>query len=220
MTWDQLRADLARALESVFPDDADAMMTRIEQEFTYRADNAAPIDSVTQKAFLSDLAVAVGDSFPDRADRILHKLQRVLERPEDRGNVTVCAMATHSLKFDRGGQPRFIVLASSPPSMVGRSFVVDRERMLVGRASGCDFVVPDDTFSRRHFEITFESGRVSITDQRSTNGTFVNHFQIPPLTDVPLNAGDQVRAADVVFAFAGTAGFESLTSGRSPGSRC
>lgn len=200
MTWDQIRADLARALESAFPDEAETMMTRIERQLPYQPDGSLRPDSVTQKAFLSDLATAVGDSFPDRGDRILHKLQRVLERPEDRGNVTVCAGWCNPAQEVDGG-PRFVVIGSDPPGLLGSSFVVDRERMLVGRAAGCDYIVRDDWFSRRHFEVNTEHGRVSIADQRSTNGTFINRIQIPPLTDVPLAPGDIVRAANVIFLF-------------------
>lgn len=200
MTWDQIRADLVRALEATFQDEADTMLTRIERQLPYRADGGCRPDSVTQRAFLCDLATAVGDSFPDRGDRILHKLQRVLERPEDRGNVTVClGWANPDLEVD--GRPRFVVVSRDPPELFATSFVVDRDRMLVGRAPGCDYLVGDNWFSRRHFEVNTEHGRVSIADQRSTNGTFVNGIQIPPLTDVPLASGDMVRAANVIFLF-------------------
>jgi pSer/pThr/pTyr-binding forkhead associated (FHA) protein len=56
-----------------------------------------------------------------------------------------------------------------------------------------------ENVSRRHALITVDdSGRASIRDENSTNGTFVNNDRLLPGTDVRLVDGDIVRlAADV-----------------------
>jgi len=56
-----------------------------------------------------------------------------------------------------------------------------------------------DNVSRRHATIQVDDfGRASITDENSTNGTFVNDDRVLPGSEVRLVDGDRVRlAADV-----------------------
>jgi pSer/pThr/pTyr-binding forkhead associated (FHA) protein len=56
-----------------------------------------------------------------------------------------------------------------------------------------------DNVSRRHATIQVDDfGHASITDENSTNGTFVNDDRVLPGTEVRLVDGDRVRlAADV-----------------------
>jgi pSer/pThr/pTyr-binding forkhead associated (FHA) protein len=56
-----------------------------------------------------------------------------------------------------------------------------------------------ENVSRRHALVTVDdSGRATIRDENSTNGTFVNNDRLLPGTDVRLVDGDTVRlAADV-----------------------
>lgn len=196
MTWDQLRADLARALDAHFPDEASEILAGIERRVP--AGDAVPLGGLgaTKKVFLRDLAAAVGDCFPERGNRILHKLQRVLEPPEARGEVTRCVSV--AVTASSGGAP-MLVVATGP--LLGRSLVLNRDHFLIGRSPVCDLVIHDEDFSRRHLEVLVEDGVVSISDQRSTNGTSVNRVPIPPLTDVILRDGDHIRAANTILLF-------------------
>jgi hypothetical protein len=56
-----------------------------------------------------------------------------------------------------------------------------------------------ENVSRRHATITVsDTGRATIRDEYSTNGTFVNDDRVLPGTDVRITDGDRVRlAADV-----------------------
>jgi hypothetical protein len=56
-----------------------------------------------------------------------------------------------------------------------------------------------DNVSRKHATVVVDdSGRATIRDEGSTNGTYVNNERVPPYTGVPLMDGDQIRlAADV-----------------------
>jgi pSer/pThr/pTyr-binding forkhead associated (FHA) protein len=56
-----------------------------------------------------------------------------------------------------------------------------------------------ENVSRRHAMVTVDdSGRATIRDEHSTNGTFVNNDRLLPGTDIRLVDGDTVRlAADV-----------------------
>jgi len=59
-----------------------------------------------------------------------------------------------------------------------------------------------ENVSRRHAMVTVDdSGRATIRDEHSTNGTFVNNDRLLPGTDIRLVDGDTVRlAADVTGA--------------------
>jgi hypothetical protein len=51
-------------------------------------------------------------------------------------------------------------------------------RLVIGRSSGCQLVVADDTVSRRHAELFVEEGRWLLRDLDSSNGTWVNGRRI------------------------------------------
>lgn len=48
------------------------------------------------------------------------------------------------------------------------------KQVIVGRSSELDMVLVEDMVSRKHAKITLTSGRITIEDLGSTNGTFVN----------------------------------------------
>lgn len=86
-------------------------------------------------------------------------------------------------------------LLSPPPDLDDREFVL-------GREPDCDLVVEDPTVSRRHARLTFdrESGRWSIADLGSLNGTWVEGWRVQgPATVEP---GDAVRLGSAGWVFA------------------
>jgi adenylate cyclase len=66
----------------------------------------------------------------------------------------------------------------------------------VGRAVTNDLAVVDPTISRKHAELKATPGGVEVTDNGSSNGTFVNGVQIEHSLVVP---GDEVTFGKVVF---------------------
>ncbi len=66
----------------------------------------------------------------------------------------------------------------------------------VGRAVTNDFAVVDPTISRKHAEMKATPGGVEVTDNGSSNGTFVNGVQIEHSLAVP---GDEITFGKVVF---------------------
>ena len=73
---------------------------------------------------------------------------------------------------------------------VGERFAVEAECVTIGRLEECDIELNQPNVSRKHAIIKREGKSVSITDQRSGNGTFVNGKRI---TRATLRAGDMVR---------------------------
>jgi len=86
---------------------------------------------------------------------------------------------------------------------IGRELEVSGDAQVVGRSSGiAHIVIGAGSVSRQHARIdrVAEGGDEyhTITDLKSSNGTYVNNVQV---TMTRLNNGDKVRMGDVVFKF-------------------
>ena len=71
-------------------------------------------------------------------------------------------------------------------------------RNTVGRATSSDIQVKTGMISRLHAALVLDNGNVTVNDEGSTNGTFVNGAQIGA-DGVTLNPGDTLRTGDVTF---------------------
>lgn len=74
---------------------------------------------------------------------------------------------------------------------------------LVGTEAGsvAYCVTGNPAVSRRHAEFSLHDGACVITDQRSTNKTYVNDVALLPFTAQPLNDGDELRLGNERFRF-------------------
>jgi S1-C subfamily serine protease len=74
------------------------------------------------------------------------------------------------------------------------SFAIGKERARV------DYCVPDNnSVSRVHVHLTYRNGDYFITDNNSTNYTFINGNKIAPKTETKLQSGDKIKLADEEF---------------------
>src|SRR5438105_15087183 len=82
-------------------------------------------------------------------------------------------------------------------------------RITLGRAPGCDVVLPDRLCSLRHAEIFVANGRIRVRDLGSSNGLYLNGVR---RMEGVLRPGDNVRLGNSVlqFAFEEQAGEEDL----------
>jgi hypothetical protein len=93
---------------------------------------------------------------------------------------TVAAVSYGSIKFVSG------VLA-------GQEFEVNAAGSFIGRdESLSQIIVADPRISKRHLWIGVRDGAVTIVDQDSRNGTFVNDPRGERVTEATLNSGDTV----------------------------
>ena len=93
---------------------------------------------------------------------------------------TVAAVNYGSIKFVSG------VLA-------GQEFEVNAAGSFIGRdESMSQIIVADPRISKRHLWIGVRDGAVTIVDQDSRNGTFVNDPRSARVTEATLNSGDTV----------------------------
>ena len=83
-----------------------------------------------------------------------------------------------------------LLLVNSGPS-AGARFAIERTPMRVGRSEDSDIFLDDVTVSREHASLSrTPTGRLSIKDLGSLNGTYVNHVRVNETT---LNSGDEVQ---------------------------
>lgn len=95
------------------------------------------------------------------------------------------------------------VNAALQPVAGGRSHPLESGKLLVvGRGRNCDIVIDNDTVSSRHASVQFSSasGRLTVQDLGSSNGTFVNGGAI---TSGQASSGDVLRFGKAEFRFVG-----------------
>jgi hypothetical protein len=78
----------------------------------------------------------------------------------------------------------------------GRAFALAAPLTIVGRVTGCDVVLSNDTVSSHHAEISIDGHTYTVRDLGSRNGTWVNGRKIA--TECPLSPGDRVAFGQVV----------------------
>ena len=95
----------------------------------------------------------------------------------------------------RSGHACLLWIGSARPGHLGRSFRLEQDETVVGRAPECGLVVPDPGASRRHVRITrTATGEYVLSDLGSRNGTFVNGVLV---RSVPLREGDRIQIGTV-----------------------
>ena len=73
----------------------------------------------------------------------------------------------------------------------GSRYLIDSDRLTVGRHPGSDIFLDDITVSRHHVTLTRGDGQVAVTDPGSLNGTYVNRRLIEG--PVELHGGDVLQ---------------------------
>lgn len=88
-------------------------------------------------------------------------------------------------------------VSAAAPSLMGsdgQAFPLNKDVVLVGRESGCDLVLNQESVSARHAELRVTPQGVMVKDLGSTNGTYVNGLKV---SEKLLTSGDEL-AFDVV----------------------
>jgi two-component system, cell cycle response regulator len=84
----------------------------------------------------------------------------------------------------------------------GKHFLLEKNKILLGRDSTNDIAVNDEKISKVHCEIAIKKNsqdieQIVIKDLASTNGTFVNNEAIEEIT---IRAGDKIQIGDTVLS--------------------
>jgi diguanylate cyclase (GGDEF)-like protein len=81
---------------------------------------------------------------------------------------------------------------------LGKRYELDRPGLIVGRSSGADIRVDQETVSRAHAELDGDAGTITIRDLGSTNGTWVNDERVE---EAELADHDLVKIGATIFKF-------------------
>jgi pSer/pThr/pTyr-binding forkhead associated (FHA) protein len=103
--------------------------------------------------------------------------QTITFTPDELGDDAAAALADV-----RGAGPALVVRSGG--GRAGESFLLSRDRTLVGRSPECEVFLDDVTVSRRHAAIGRNGDRFTIEDLGSLNGTFVNRRRIESTTEL------------------------------------
>ena len=109
--------------------------------------------------------------------------------------------ATHP-EFDRTmvatpGKTRFVLLCKSGPH-AGMSFTVGEGVSALGRDVTSDVQIDDPAVSRKHATLSVRSGKLTINDEGSRGGTFVNGQR---MSGTKLNNDDSITLGNVRLTF-------------------
>lgn len=82
-----------------------------------------------------------------------------------------------------------------------QTLVIRKDRIVIGRVSGNDIVLPSDNVSRHHCTLEVRTdGTVIASDAGSTNGTFLNGDRIDGAA--PLRVGDKLYVGNFFISLA------------------
>ncbi len=92
------------------------------------------------------------------------------------------------------------VLIVLSANFIGKSFVIEKPEIVVGRSEKCDFRVNDPHISAQHCTISVgEGSRYFIEDMDSTNSTYINRKELTK--KVQLLYGDRIVMGKTIFRF-------------------
>ena len=83
----------------------------------------------------------------------------------------------------------------------------DRSRVTIGRAAGCDLVMPFAAMSKQHGYFEEAGGTWSVGDTASKNGTYVDGVKVLKGSTIALRDGATLRFGDVTARFLFPASF-------------
>ncbi len=107
------------------------------------------------------------------------------------------------LKLFEGTGDLYCAIATIKTSEGSMQKVVDGAAFSVGRAPDCVLSIPDVGISRLHLLVTIKRGEIYVTDQGSSNGTFINGERIEAKRLIHLKPSDEVKLgkSEVVIQF-------------------
>lgn len=95
-----------------------------------------------------------------------------------------------------GGIPRGVAISIVAGRELGRTIMLDKAEIVIGRARTADVVISDEVISRRQCRFAFREGHVYVEDLDSTCGTYVDGEKV---RSAPLRDGQRVLVGNTVF---------------------
>ncbi|MBX3279845.1 MAG: PrsW family intramembrane metalloprotease [Acidobacteria bacterium] len=121
------------------------------------------------------------------------------QQPKDAGFCTMCgANLRLPPKVAVESRPHFVTLAPSGAEHI--AFILNQDRIDVGRTLNNGFVIEHPSVSKRHARLIADCANYALHDLGSINGTFVNGRRI---AHAPLEDGCEVRFGQASFVYRG-----------------
>lgn len=97
---------------------------------------------------------------------------------------------------------RTFLTLSSINAYSNSCITVNQPVFVIGRARDCHHIIGDGAVSSHHLtiEYDYDDKRCYVTDNDSTNGTFLNSFRLNPYTRCALKDGDILQLAGNAYA--------------------
>ncbi|OZG53246.1 FHA domain-containing protein [Pseudoscardovia radai] len=96
--------------------------------------------------------------------------------------------------------PGTALLVSTRGAVSGSRYLLDEDRVTVGRDASSDIMLDDGTVSRQHAVFVRKDGHYSIEDVGSLNGTYVNRRRVD---SAQLKSGDELMIGKFRLVFFG-----------------
>ncbi len=97
-------------------------------------------------------------------------------------------------------------LVGNTPPFLGKPFELNPAQVFtIGREEGRTLQLPSEMVSRLHASIEIQDGKCVLTDNDSSNGTFLNNEQIPANSAFTLNHRDVIKFDTFEFIYVDTA---------------
>ncbi len=91
-------------------------------------------------------------------------------------------------------------LTFTPLEGVGEALMFTVHEVMIGRSTGCDLCLRDETVSSRHARLSYHQNQWWVEDVQSTNGTFLNDERVSVPTVIA--SGDELRVGQVRYLVA------------------
>jgi len=92
------------------------------------------------------------------------------------------------------------VLLALSDNLFGRSFIIDRDCMTIGRSENCDILIEDPLVSKRHCMICVDDEEnFFLEDLGSKNSTYINKKRIKKRTRILY--GDRIALGNTILRF-------------------
>jgi hypothetical protein len=126
--------------------------------------------------------------------------------PDEVGAETTMTWSPDEAAGDEDGTGALEDLGVRGPALVvrsgggraGETFQIEAERTTVGRSPDCEIFLDDVTVSRRHATLARAGEAVTLKDEGSLNGTFVNRRRVE---SAPLSDGDEIQIGKYRLTF-------------------
>ncbi|MCC9599371.1 GGDEF domain-containing protein [Stieleria sp. JC731] len=105
---------------------------------------------------------------------------------------------SHGRSLSISGSDKSCLVQIYPPDVVDGMLLLEQPRIVIGRDTGADLILADQSVSRRHAELEWTEEGYVVRDLGSTNGTLVNEIGVQERI---LHSGDTVRIGSFIFRF-------------------